>query len=329
MNVGLVADNTEKFPSLPLMKISAFHKLKGDNVKLVDNNLEIFDLCYVSKTFNLNLKNISQIQYLPQAGKYIYGGSGYAIEKINGKEVYYKDKDVDFPIEIESCYPDYSLYGDLTKNTAFGFLSRGCPNNCGFCIVSQKEGLCSKKVADLKGFWTNQKEITLLDANLLACRDREDLIFQLIKSDANINYCQGLDARFIDDDIAKLLCKTKVKMVHFAFDLMKNELRVLEGLKIFAKYFQKDDRSKRVYILTNYDTTIQEDYYRVKRVIELGYAPYIMIYQKGTHSKFLTDLARWANNMFLYRAMAFEDYAPRKDGKAMKELYKKELAEVK
>lgn len=89
---------------------------------------------------------------------------------------------------------------------------------------------------------------------------------------------------------------------------MKNEEKILKGLKIFAKYFKKDSRYKRVYILTNFNTTLQEDLYRVKKVIELGYSPYVMIYRKGTHPRFLTDLARWSNNMFLFRAISFENY---------------------
>lgn len=325
MKIGLVADNTNNFPSLPLMKISAFHKSIGDNIKLIDTNFEKFDICYVSKTFNLDLEKISSIHYLPESEKYIFGGSGYAIEKINGKEVYNKENDINLVEEIENCFPDYSLYSHLTKNKAYGFLTRGCPNNCGFCIVSKKEGLCSKKVADLRNFWNGQKEIILLDANILACKDRENLIHQLIDSKANIDYCQGLDARFINDDISKLICKTKIKMVHFAFDLMKNEKQILAGLKTFAKYYKKDSRSRRVYILTNFDTTIKEDYYRVKKVVELGYSPYVMIYQKGTHPKFLTDLARWANNMLLFRSTSFEDYIPRSDGKAIKQVYERKL----
>lgn len=323
--IGLIADNTDKFPSLPLMKISAFHKSLGDQVKLVDCNLEKFDICYVSKTFNLDLNNISQLPYLPQADKYIYGGSGYAIEKINGKEVYSKEKDINLSNNIENQFPDYSLYPQY-KNIAYGFLTRGCPNNCGFCIVAKKEGLCSRKVADLKEFWNGQKEIKLLDANILACKDREGLLVQLIDSKVNIDYTQGLDARLIDDDIAQLLCQTKIKMVHFAFDLIKNEERILAGLKTFAKYSNKDNRSKRVYILTNYDTTLEEDYYRVKKVMELGYSPYVMIYQKGTHPQFLTDLARWPNNMFLFRSTSFEDYIPRKNGKSVKQIYQQEVA---
>lgn len=274
--IGLLSDCTN-FPSLPLMKISAFHKNKGDKVKLVTTSLERFDILYLSKTFNLDLQKIPKLLYIPQANKYIKGGSGFAIEIENGREVYKKENDKPLQEEIENIYPDYSLYPELTNGKAYGFLTRGCPNNCPFCIVTKKEGFCSKKVADLKQFWRDQKEIKLLDANILACKERENLFQQLISSNAYIDYTQGLDARLIDDDIANLICKTKIRMVHFAFDLMKNEEGILKGLKIFAKYFQKDERAKRVYILTNYNTTLQEDWYRVKKVTELGYTPYIMI----------------------------------------------------
>ena len=318
--IGLISDAVN-FPSLPLMKISAYHKLKGDDVKLATSNLEKFDIVYISKTFNINLKKIPKLLYLPQANKYIYGGTGFALEVVDGKEIYKKELDKPLKAEIENIYPDYSLYPILTKNTAYGFLTRGCPNNCPFCIVSKKEGLCTKKVSDLNNFWRDQKEIKLLDANILAYQDRDNLIQQLIKSKATIDYTQGLDARLIDNDIAKLLSQTKIKMIHFAFDLMQNEKQILKGLKLFSKYFKKDSRFKRVYILTNYNTTLEEDYYRVLKIIELGYSPYVMIYHKGTHSQFLTDLSRWSNCMYLNQSIDFKDYIPRKNGKSIKELY--------
>lgn len=318
--IGLLSDAVN-FPSLPLMKISAYHKSKGDDVKLVTCNLEKFDIVYISKTFNLNLKKIPQLLYLPQSDKYIQGGTGFAFEIVDGKEIYKKELDKPLKEEIENIYPDYSLYPTLTKNIAYGFLTRGCPNNCPFCIVSKKEGLCSKKVSDLNNFWKEQKEIKLLDANILACKDRENLIHQLINSKSIIDYSQGLDARLIDNDSAKLIAQTKIKMIHFAFDLMKNEQQILKGLKLFSKYFDKDAKYKRVYILTNYNTTLEEDYYRVLRVLELGYSPYVMIYQKGSHPQFLTDLSRWSNSMYLNKSINFNDYIPRKDGKSIKELY--------
>ena len=320
--IGLMSDCIN-FPSIALMNISAFHTRNGHDVKLVDNNLEHFDILYLSKTFNLDLPKIPKLFYIPQADQYFKGGTGFAIKIEEGKEIYQKEEDKPLPEEIENIYPDYSLYPELTMGIAYGFLTRGCPNNCPFCIVSKKEGLCSRKVADLNQFWRGQKEIKLLDANILACQERENLLQQLINSKAYVDYTQGLDARLVDDDIAKLICKTKIKIIHFAFDLMKNEEQILTGLKIFSKYFQKGERFKRVYILTNYNTTPEQDWYRVRKVKELGFTPYVMIYQKGTHSQFLTDLARWTNNMYIQFSTNFEDYMPRKDGKLIKDLYKR------
>lgn len=190
------------------------------------------------------IKKIPSLLYRPQADKYVEGGSGFCIEVINGKEIYNKAADNPLPDEIEHIYPNYDLYPQY-KNTAYGFLTRGCPNNCSFCIVSKKEGLCSKKVADLSEFWNGQKEIKLCDPNILACKQREILLLQLINSKAKIDYTQGLDARLIDDDVAKLISKTKIEMIHFAFDLMKNETSILKGLKTFAKYCQKGERARR------------------------------------------------------------------------------------
>jgi hypothetical protein len=168
-----------------------------------------------------------------------------------------------------------------------------------------------------------------MDANLLACANSEKLIQSLIASGAYIDYTQRLDARFIDETSAKLLCWTKIKMVHFAFDLLKNEREIVRGLTLFRKHFQGTDRNAKVYILTNYDTAPAEDWYRVRKVIELGYQPDVRIYRKGTQSRFLTDLARWTNNSRLYRACRFEDYIPRKDGLRCGELYRSILHENK
>lgn len=329
-NIGLLADNTPTFPSLPLMKISAYHKSRGDKVEFAQTALFAhYDIVYVSRTFNLELKTVPKIDtdYI-SADKFIYGGTGYAIEVVEGKEVFHKEKDVFLPREIEHIYPDYSLYPELTKNTAYGFLTRGCSNGCPFCIVPEHEGKVSRKVADLNEWWNGQKNIKLLDANMLACKDRIELLKQLINSNASIDYTQGLDARFINDEIAQLICQTKISMVHFAFDLMKNEERIVKGLKVFKKHFNKDDRHAKVYILTNFNTTFQEDLYRIRKVIELGYAPDVRIYQKQSAPQFLRDVAGWANNPIIYRSCKLEDFVPRSDGKCMAEIYNEILKGV-
>ncbi len=320
MNVGLLDVDTHNFPNLALMKISAYHKAKGDDVEWCIP-LQHYDIVYVSKVFGDEYS--TWLSTLVQADKVVYGGTGFAIKVVDGKEVYEKSKDNDLPYEIEHSCPDYSLYPELTKNKAFGFLTRGCPNNCSFCIVSQKEGFVSHKVADLSEWWNGQKEIVLLDANILACKQHLELLEQLAESDAVVDFTQGLDARFITEKNLEVLSRIKIKTIHFAFDFMKNEKRIIKGLKLAKEKLKIDDRKAIVYMLTNFDTSIKEDIYRVKVIKNAGYIPDVRIYRKTSLPKrhILRDLQRWCNNRFLFRSCKFFDYVPRKDGKAIREIY--------
>lgn len=322
MEIGLMDVDSHNYPNLPLMKISAWNKEQGDNVEFV-LPLKHYDKIYVSKVFGNEYSELSNICL--QADEIVFGGTGFAITVENGKEVYHKDQDKNLPYEIEHIYPDYELYGELTKDTAYGFLTRGCPNNCDFCVVSKKEGRCSQKVADLSEFWRGQKYIELLDPNILACKERLDLLKQLADSQAWVNFNQGLDARFLTEEVAVALKGVKKKMVHFAFDYMKNEKAVLRGLETYKRVMQsKSDNREVVYILTNYNTTIEEDLYRVQKVRELGFLPDIRIYRKPTAPQVVKDLQGWCNNRRIYRKCEFMDYMPRRkacEGKTVKELY--------
>jgi hypothetical protein len=320
MNIGLLDVDSHNFPNLALMKISAYHKAKGDEVEWCIP-LQHYDIVYVSKVFGDEY--VAWLSPLIQADKVVYGGTGFAIKVVDGKEVYEKSKDNDLPYEIEHSYPDYSLYPELTKDKAFGFLTRGCPNNCSFCSVSQKEGLVSHKVADLSEWWSGQKEIVLLDANILACRKHLELLEQLAESGAVVDFTQGLDARFITEKNLEVLSRIKIKTIHFAFDFMKNEKRIIKGLKLAKEKLKIDDRKAIVYMLTNFDTSIKEDLYRVKAIKSAGYIPDVRIYRKTSLPKrhILRDLQRWCNNRILYRSTKFFDYVPRKDGRAIREIY--------
>ena len=173
MWIGLIDVDGHNFPNLPLMKLSAWHKANGDTVEwyepLFHSIGEPFDRVYMSKVFGEEYS--ADYPYYVNAKEVIKGGTGYHIHIENGKEVFDKDNHKNLPDEVEHIYPDYSLYPEYTKDTAYGFLTRGCCNNCSFCIVSKKEGLCSHKVADLSEFWRGQKNIKLLDPNLLACKE--------------------------------------------------------------------------------------------------------------------------------------------------------------
>ena len=140
MKSGLIDCDSHNFPNLALMKILAWHKSKGDHVEwyqpLFSGHM---DIVYKSKVFSFS----PDYEWPIDADKINGGGTGYAISLVNGKEVYDKTKDQPLPPEIEHIYPDYSLYPELTKDTAYGFLTRGCPRGCGFCHVAPKEGRCS------------------------------------------------------------------------------------------------------------------------------------------------------------------------------------------
>jgi len=285
------------------MKLSAYHKAIGDEVEMY-MPINQYDLVYASKVFSFT--DDIDIDSVIQADEVKRGGTGYCISVKNGREVFDKSKNSSLPKEIEHIYPDYALYPQYKY--AVGFLTRGCPRNCGFCVVGEKEGLCSKQVADLDEFWRGQKEIKLLDPNILACGNYESLLKQLAESKARVDFTQGIDIRLTNPDNIELLNKIKVTMLHFAWDNPKQDLtryfrRFSEHTKI------KSDRNKAVYVLTNYNSTLEEDLYRIYTLRELGYSPYVMIYQKENAPKEIEHLQRWVNCRWIFRTVnKFEDY---------------------
>jgi hypothetical protein len=288
MRIGLIDVDGHNFPNLALMKISAYHKAKGDSVEWAIPMLK-YNIVYQSKVFDFSPDENTCIQ----CEKLIKGGTGY-------------DLDNKLPPEVESIYPDYSLYGE---KKAYGFLTRGCPRNCPFCIVGRKEGLKSYQVADLRQFWDGQKEIVLCDPNLLACKNRLELLQQLADSKAWIDITQGLDIRFMTDDVIDKIKQLKLRMLHFAWDRDRDSYIIIRNLTAFKAATNIDMRKARVYVLTNFETEFDFDLYRVYKLKELGYDPYVMIYGKETASKQLMRMARWVNNKFIFRVCdKFEDY---------------------
>jgi hypothetical protein len=291
VRVGLIDVDGHNFPNLALMKISAYHKAKGHEVEFT-NPLLPYDIVYQAKVFDFTPDFITCIQ----ADEIIKGGTGYDL----------KSK---LPAEVENQYPDYGLYG--IRNTAYGYLTRGCPRGCPFCIVGEKEGRKSVKVADLGQFWKGQREIKLLDPNLLACKDHEELLQQLVDSRAWVDFTQGLDIRLMTAAATDLIKQIKIKMLHFAWDREKDSDLIIQNLKTFKQATDIDMRKARVYVLTNYETTIEFDLYRIYKLKELGYDPYVMIFNKQHAPKQTRYLQRWVNNKIIFRSVdRFEDYRP-------------------
>lgn len=293
MNIGLIDVDSHNFPNLVLMKISAWAKNEGYDVEWW-NGLKYYDVVCKSKIFDVTYSK--DIEYCINADQIIEGGTGYKI------------KNNDLPDEIEHTYPDYGLY--RIKNTAYGFLTRGCPRNCMFCIVSQKEGCSSRKVANLSEFWKGQRYIKLLDPNLLACKEHEQLLRQLAECKSYVDFTQGLDIRLVNRDNIQLLNKIRTKRLHFAWDNQDEDLT--EDFKRFAKYARIKDPSKRiVYVLTNFGSTHDQDLYRIYTLRDLGFNPYVMIYNKPSAPRRTKLLQRWCNNRIIFGAQPdFSKYDP-------------------
>lgn len=149
MKIGLIDVDSHNYPNLALMKLSAWHKREGDMVEWYDFT-QHYDRVYMSKVFHSS----PDYCYPVNADEVVRGGTGYALHGAGG-ETYRQADDKPLPDEVEHIMPDYSIYG--IKDTAYGFLTRGCPRGCQFCIVGKKEGLCSRKVADLEEFWGGAK----------------------------------------------------------------------------------------------------------------------------------------------------------------------------
>ena len=306
MRIGLIDVDGHNFPNLPLMKISAWHKAKGDEVSWYDPMFSgHMDKVYVSKVFSFS----PDFEYHIDADEVQYGGSGYCISLVNGKEVYDKSKDKDLPPEIEHIYPDYSLYG--ITDTAYGFLTRGCPRGCSFCHVEAKEGRASRKVADLSEFWDGQKNIVLSDPNILACKQWKDLLQQLIDSKAWVDFNQGLDIRLMTEEKAEMLKQIKTKELHFAWDRYQDKDKILPKFKMFKEITQIRERQLLVYVLCNFDTTLEQDLERIYILRKMGYWAYVMLYDKEhiPRGHILRKLQRWVNNRFVFASCeTFDDY---------------------
>ena len=313
-NIALIDEDGSRFPNLALMKLSAWHRAAGDSVEWHQPGKR-YDRAYLSKIFTESPAYAAPVL----ADEIVKGGTGYCLQN-------------HLPDEIEHMCPDYSLYPQYSE--AYGFLTRGCPRACPFCIVSEKEGRASRQVGDLDGFHREQKIIKLLDPNLLACPDRERLLLQLATSGAKVDFTQGLDIRLCRE-VVPLLLDIKIKMLHFAWDNPKEDLT--GHFSFFASYdTERSFRSRRVYVLTNYWSTHAEDLWRIQTLTRLGFDPYVMLYDKHRfvdargrwlpgvqerhtpealrHFKLCQHLQRWCNHKAIFRTVSFEKYMRGKEG---------------
>ena len=296
MNIGILAVDSN-FPNLALMKISSYHKARGDNVEWY-NPLCSYDKVYIAKVFSFTL----DYGYYINADQVEKGGTGYDISKV-------------LLPEIDRMIPDYNLY-NVDKNLAYGFLTRGCPNKCKWCVVPAKEGKITPYM-DIEEIAVNgRKNIILMDNNVLASDYGLQQIEKIIRLGLRVDFNQGLDARLVTDDIARLLARLKwMKRIRFGCDTPGQIAECERATALIDKYGYKGEYFFYCILLSDF----KESFERVNYWKNKGgrFLPHFQPYRdiKKTHQiipQWQKDLAGWADKKWIFRSCEFKNFAPRK-----------------
>lgn len=295
MKIRLLADDS-KYPNYAIMKISTYHKQKGDDV---DWYKPIFDyqdtdILYHSRIFNFT----EPYKYYPINAKIIKGGTGFDI----------KSK---LPDEIENVTElDYSLYPECDYSILF--TTRGCIRNCEFCIVRQKEGLIHD--VPICSLNPNGKYILLFDNNFFANKNWKERLSILKQYNQPIDFNQGLDLRLLNEEQCKHLSEIKIKQVHCSWDNYEDKDVILPKLELLSKYIKPYKIT--VYVLVgfkNKNKILDEDLERVLTLRKLGVNPFAMGYidyndPNYKKAKIIKDFCRWVNHKAIFKSCTFEEY---------------------
>ena len=289
--IGLIDVDGHNFPNLALMKIAGYHIDKGDSVEWV-NGFEHYDRIYKSKVFTFTPDDTTCYD----ADEIITGGTGYDIK-------------AKLPDEIEAWRsPYYPLYPQ--HQFSLQFYSRGCIRHCPFCLVHDKEGgIHPVEPLNLNPFG---KWIEVLDNNFFANPEWRKAAEDLKRTGKPVKF-HGVDVRIMDEEQAWWLNELRLKNgVHVAWDLP--QLDLTERLQAMTKYIKP---YKIVcYVLIGFNSTREQDLFRLRTLKRLGIYPFVQAYRdyenKRKPSQYERDLARWANRAWLFKAMDFLDFEPRK-----------------
>lgn len=294
MRVALHDSDNTGFPNLALMKLSAWHKAQGDTVEWW-TPLLTYDRVYSSKVFTFTDEN----PYLPPDT--IKGGTGYG--KLD-----------ELPPEIDAMFPDYSIYPDC--NHAIGFLTRGCIRKCPWCIVPKKEGQIRPYQTWQEIKRPDSRDIVFMDNNVLACQHGLEQIEDMGGKNVRVDFNQGLDARLITDDVAKMLSKLKwIRQIRMSADTDAMLDVVLTAIDRLGEYGVKPYRVF-VYVLVQ---DVESAERRVIALRKVGADPFAQPYRDFTAN---TEppleqrrFARWVNDKAIFKTVpTFAEYRARKRG---------------
>lgn len=302
-NIGLIDVDRTKFPNLALMKISAYHKNRGDNVEWANPIFGNYDKIYKSKIFTF-----SPDDNTPYNCEVIKGGTGYNLT-------------TELPTEIDAMQPDYSIYPQIDKKTAYGFLTRGCPNKCKWCVVPIKEGAI-RPYRDVEEIAIdNRTNLILMDNNILACDYGLQQIEKIIKNDYRVDFNQALDARLVTEDIAKLLARVRfIDVVRFGCDTPHQITECENAMRLIDKY---RGRPHQYLLYAMIGTNKQEvlkrlSHFRKNKRVRMVAQPYRDFKDPNqVIPQWQKDMARWAMRREFWTTCDFKDFEPRKGFKCI------------
>lgn len=288
MKIRLISLSPTGFPNLALMKISAFHRARGDEVSVDEPDP---GKVYVSSPFS-QYKGVCDYSKMFPDAEIEYGGYGFSNVKL--------------PDHIEHLMPDYSIFN---CDRSIGFTTRGCIRNCWFCQVPKKEGNIRINSPIQEFHHPDHDTVVLLDNNILYFNDwfmqNTDYI---LKEDLKVEIESGIDMRLVTDANAERLKELKhAGRLHFAFDDLAYEQDVRRGIEILEKAGFKP-RALTCYVLAwpgGFD-----DAWRRCEIIwkEYGIDPFVQIYNNSWKDPSIRRLARWCNRPQIRKSCEFSEY---------------------
>ena len=320
MKIGIIdadlMDNGTRHPNLALMKISAYYKEQGHEVKLIHNSyMELFEYekIYLAKVFSFT----EVPEWVLQRDNIVIGGTGF-----------YPDGGENLPYEIEHHKPDYSLYNEYVEeqlkigrktNTledyidySIGFSTRGCFRKCKFC-VNKKYDKASKHSPISEFLEESRPYLYLWDDNFFAYPEWEQILDDIEATGKPFQFRQGLDLRLMTDRKAKRFNNTNYRGDFiFAFDHLEDKDKIVEKIQLWKRYSSK---ICKLYVLCGFESQDEKDienaFERIKILMEYGCMPYIMRYEDYKKSKYRSmyiELARWCNQPQFYKKKSFREF---------------------
>jgi len=296
MKVRLFAADS-KIPNLAIMKISTYHKMRGDDVAWYNPLFDMYDtdVFYESKIFTFS----PSYQYYPVGAKIIRGGTGVDV----------KSK---LPDDIEQVTElDYSLYPDC--DYSIQFMSRGCIRKCPFCVVPIKEGTIRQSrpfELNPKGKW-----VMILDNNFFACSQWRENIEIIRLWNQPVTFQQGLDLRIMTNEMAQALSTVKIKDkgIYIAWDNYEDKDMVLKGITILTKHIKPWRINCYVLVGFKHQYITDEDLERVLTLDKLGVNPFAMGYVDFNNPNYqkpqeIKDFCRWVNMKAIFKSCTWDEY---------------------